>query len=525
MWQKVKSTIPAALKTPVTMAGNFMRPRSSPDELLGELFHEVQLRGLHADSKTFTDLVPAANRRKILKDYQEQRLQPDFDMELFIRQRFTHLASNSPTYHTVPGTEVREHIRNLWTVLKRQNYTDKGSLMALPYPYVVPGGRFSEQFYWDSYFVMLGLAAHGRYKMIEGMMKNYAFLIRKLGFIPTASRTYFISRSQPPYFSHMVRLLAKKRGKVVIASYLPYLLAEYRFWMKGSKELTGGVTAHRRVVLMPDGTILNRYYDAKQTPRPESYREDVETAEKAPHRRKQKVYLDLRAGAESGWDFSTRWFADYKNLHTIRTTDLIPVDLNCLLYDLERTIADGYDLLLQPLLAKRFREKALRRAAAISRYCWNEEAGFYFDYDHVKDEQSRSEHLAAVYPLFSQIATHDQARAVAAKLKKDFLQSGGLLTTRVDSGQQWDAPNGWAPLQWTAIQALRAYGYESLAATVKARWVAANLTIYSASHKLVEKYNVTNPYTVGGGGEYELQDGFGWTNGVLADLLAEDEAV
>jgi alpha,alpha-trehalase len=166
---------------------------------------------------------------------------------------------------------VSDHIAALWRHLERRNRRDRGSLIALPYAYIVPGGRFNEQFYWDSYFIMLGLAAENRWDMIEGMVKNYTYLMRKFGFIPTANRTYLLSRSQPPFFSHMVRLLVRHKGKLVLVEYLPYLLTEYRFWMKGRTKLAKQEhRAFARVVQMKNGELLNRYYDNKMTPRPES---------------------------------------------------------------------------------------------------------------------------------------------------------------------------------------------------------------------------------------------------------------
>ena len=348
------------------VSSGLLPPDASPDELLGELFQDVQLRRVHADGKTFVDLVPSARLKRVLKIYKAQRQRPDFDLKLFVQRYFQQYINQAEeAYEANPSNTPEEHINELWSVLQRSTYKQRGSLMALPYPYVVPGGRFSEQFYWDTYFIMLGLATAGRYDEIEGMMKNYAFLIRKVGYIPTASRTYLLSRSQPPFFAAMVRLLAEEKGKSSLVRYLPYMLKEYNFWMKGSKELSPDNPALHRVVLMPNGAILNRYFDKKRTPRPESYKEDVETAHAAKDRTASRVYLDLRAGAESGWDYSSRWFRDEKHIDTIHTTEIIPVDLNSLLYDLERTIADTYSYLHQSILAKRFRKRAERRAEAI----------------------------------------------------------------------------------------------------------------------------------------------------------------
>lgn len=294
--------------------------------------------------------------------------------------------------------------------------------------------------------------------------------------------------------------------------------------MKGYRSLAKREhNAFARVAQMPNGILLNRYYDNKKTPRPESVLDDLETANGAPSRQPDRLYLHLRAGAESGWDFSSRWFEDAKDIRTIHTADIIPVDLNCLLYELETTIAETYRLLYQPLLAKKFQAAAERRVQAIQEYCWNESEGFFVDYNFHKHQQMPHLTLAGVFPLYLKIATPAQAEAVAARIERDFLQKGGVVTTLIETGQQWEWPNGWAPLQWTTIVGLRNYGYHELAEEIKKRWIKTNLKVFQEKAKLVEKYDVVDPDRPGGGGEYPLQDGFGWTNGVLAALLAEDD--
>jgi alpha,alpha-trehalase len=302
------------------------------------------------------------------------------------------------------------------------------------------------------------------------------------------------------------------------------MLAEYRFWMKGRTKLAKREhKAYARVVQMPNGMYLNRYYDNRTSPRPESLHEDVMTAREAHDREAARLYLHLRAGAESGWDFSSRWFLDPHDIGTIHAADIIPVDLNCLLYQLETTIAESYRLLRNPLLAGKFQKLADRRAEAIQKYCWDENVRFFTDYNFHHNAPTGQLSLAAVFPLYVRIATKQQADAVAERLRRDFLRTGGLVTTLVENGQQWDAPNGWAPLQWIAIEGLRHYGHHDLASEIKHRWVTLNMKVFTEKHKLIEKYSVTTDHGLGGGGEYPLQDGFGWTNGVLAALLAENQ--
>lgn len=512
---KIKSSL-------VSSAGTLLLQPKSPDQSLGDIFSEVQKNQLFSDGKTFADLVPKSRIRSIKQEYELLKKDPHFNLKEFIDGHFYDLSStvhNKGEYTPNPADTIDEHIEKLWTHLERRNRLNRGSLIALPYAYIVPGGRFNEQFYWDSYFIMRGLAVDNHWDMIEGMVKNMAYLIRKFGHIPTANRTYFLSRSQPPLFSHMVRLLASHQGNQVLLEYLPYLLSEYRFWMKGRRKLA--VQEHKaylRVVEMPNGILLNRYYDNLITPRPESLREDTETASQSSDRMPDRVFLHLRAAAESGWDFSSRWFGDGKDINTIHTADIVPVDLNSLIYDLETTLASIYRLLYQPVLARRFEQQAERRKRAISEYCWNEETGLFHDYNFHHHEQTPVKSLASVVALFSGVASKEQAKRIAHQLQTDFLKPGGLVTTLRDTGQQWDSPNGWAPLQLFAVEGLRRYGYFDLAETIRMRWLTLNETIYKKHHKLVEKYDVVNNAQLGGGGEYPLQDGFGWTNGVYKAL-------
>ncbi len=510
----------------VSTAGALMLTKASPDEVLGELFDKVQHHQVYDDGKTFVDLIPRKRLKQIKKEYLVEKDDPHFDLQEFVNRHFYEFEHKAPTYFSNKKNSPRKHIRELWSVLERRNRRDRGSLVAIPYPYIVPGGRFSEQYYWDSYFSMLGLAADGRWSMIENMLRNCSYMIRKFGFIPNGNRTYLLSRSQPPFFSHMVKLLARHQNRTLtLLEYLPYMLGEYRFWTRGKKTLKkmDEASALRRVVRMPDGSMLGRYFDNKKTPRPESLREDRGTAAETSEDVSEKLYLDLRAGAESGWDFSSRWFKDASEIKSIHTTDIVPIDLNCLLYHQESMIAETYQLMFQPLLARKFRRLAERRVNAINRYLWDEKEQFFVDYDFRAGKPTGRITLAGVFPLYTKIATHAQAKAVAERLERDFLKKGGLVTTLLDTGQQWDSPNGWAPLHWVAIQGLREYGYHKLADEIKKRWLKTCLDVYKTEGKMVEKYNVVTPNKLGGGGEYQLQDGFGWTNGVLAALLAEDD--
>jgi alpha,alpha-trehalase len=272
-------------------------------------------------------------------------------------------------------------------------------------------------------------------------------------------------------------------------------------------------------VRLKDGTLFNRYWDDRDSPRDESYREDVLTA-RASGRPAAEVYRDLRAAAESGWDFSSRWLADGKTLATIRTTALVPVDLNSLLFHLEATLAKAYELAHKPEKAAELNTRAARRRAAVRRHLWDSGSGVYTDYLWLEGVPSRKVTAASLYPLFFGLATESDANRVARVVRAHLLKPGGLVTTTLESGQQWDAPNGWAPLQWIAVKGLAAYGENDLAQTIASRWMNNVVATYRRTGKLMEKYDVVDTSLASGGGEYPSQDGFGWTNGVLRKLLA-----
>ena len=485
---------------------------------LSPLFEDVQMNHILPDGKTFVDCLPKYPLEEINKNYLQQKDIQGFNLEQFIAENFDMPAANTTGYKSDTSKSVAENIESLWDVLTRKPDNTIGSLIPLPYSYIVPGGRFGEIYYWDSYFTMLGLKASGKNEMLENMVNNFSYLIDRVGYIPNGNRTYYIGRSQPPFYSLMVKLLAFTKGEKILPAYLVQLEKEYKFWMKGAATLAIKNSAAHHAVRMPDGEILNRYWDENDSPRPESFREDVELAHQSKQEQKE-LYRHLRAGAESGWDFSSRWFRDEKSFNTIHTTEIIPVDLNCLLLYLEQTIAEAYQLTGNNESAKKYNAFAEKRKTAIQKYCWNNQQDFYFDYDWTQGKQKQSFSLAGMFPLFFKIADNEQSDKVAAVIKEQFIKSGGAVSTLVTTGQQWDAPNGWAPLQWITIVGLENYGHHALAKSIANKWIKLNTDVFNRTGKLMEKYNVVDTNLEAGGGEYPGQDGFGWTNGVLLALI------
>jgi alpha,alpha-trehalase len=499
---------------------------SPPSVEFGELYDAVQMSGLFSDQKTFADAIPDKPPSQILADYQKQKQLPGFDLKAFVTLHFATPKEHFDVYERRPNRSVSDYINDMWQVLRREpdEIEPYSSLLPLGRPYIVPGGRFREIYYWDSYFTMLGLEQDGQHALARDMLQNFASLIDRYGHVPNGNRSYYLSRSQPPFFSSMVELIAARDGDQLFVDYLPELRAEYDYWMEGAEKLVPG-SAHRHVLRLPDGALLNRYWDDRATPRDESYRKDIETAHRA-NRPAAEVYEDLRAGGESGWDFTSRWLADGKDLSTIRTTAIAPVDLNTLMMHLEETLAKAYQLKGDLEEAQRYRALADNRRATIGRLMWNAKAGFFVDYLWQEGRQSDTLSAATVFPLYFGMATPEQAHAIAAAVRERLLEPGGLGTTLLDNGQQWDRPNGWAPMQYLAIEGLSKNGERDLAYEIADRWLRKNIQGYSHTGVLVEKYDVTQGpaqrgHGGGGGGEYELQLGFGWTNGVLAKLMAE----
>jgi alpha,alpha-trehalase len=508
-------------EAPVTQVDATTVNLAGPDERFDELFIAVQISGLFSDSKTFVDAIPLYADEEILDAYQHRKNQPGFNLRDFVAENFAVPLDNPTHFVTDPAKSAAEHINILWDVLTRQPgaVVDSGTLIPIPKHYVVPGGRFREIYYWDSYFTMLGLQASGRWDLIDDMVENFSYLIDTLGFIPNGNRTYYLTRSQPPFYSLMVKLLDGERGEGTLQKYIVQLQKEYDFWMDGAGTLTHEAPAHRRAVLLPDGAIMNRYWDDRATPRPESYVEDIELVK--AHRIPVERYRDIRAAAESGWDFSGRWFKDHAKMTSIHTTEIIPVDLNALLYHHETVLAEAYQQAGNEYLAKKFTVVAEKRKQALQSYMWDGRDGFFHDYDFIAKRQTNNKTLAAMFPLYFKIAEQQQALRVADTIQNQFLKPGGVTTTLNDTHQQWDAPNGWAPLQWITIKGLQNYQQNTLAETIRKRWIAVNLRVYKNTGKMVEKYNVYDIGLEAGGGEYPVQDGFGWTNGVLLKLLEQ----
>jgi len=488
-----------------------------PSHLFGTLFEAVQQNAVFADSKTFADAVPLRAPHRIVADWESSHDLDGGQLREFVQKNFE-LPSEREEVPTGAG-DLSQYIAELWPHLTREPIMPQSgaSSLALPHKHVVPGGRFRELYYWDSYFTMLGIARSGRQDLVEEMIAAFGYLLDCHGMIPNGTRTYYLSRSHPPVF-YLMTTLSRRQSPEDRAERLRWMRIEHRFWMDGSSDLTCG-ESHRRVVRLQDGALLNRYWDDRAEPRDESWREDVALAELKNEGDREQLWRDLRAAAESGWDFSSRWLADPSDLGTIRTTRLLPVDLNCLLLGLEQSIAKEAKALGNFVLAEDYRSRAEMRLRAIKRHLWNEPGGFFADFDLDRDSVNGRLTAATAFTLFTGIASPAEAARIKAALLS--LQGdGGIKTTPIYSVQQWDAPNGWAPLQWIAIRGLAAYGYNEVAGIIAESWVRMVEGHFDQTGLLVEKYDV-DARLGGSGGEYPPVIGFGWTNGVTLTLLED----
>ena len=399
-------TIRAAGATPAgTVARNCHC--DPPQVLFKNLFIAVQSAQLFPDSKTFADAVPKSAPAQILSRFDAAKPVSREALQAFVAENFTLPAQLSGTELPVAEhVSITRHIDLLWDQLTRTTTSAPpySSLLPLPEPYVVPGGRFRELYYWDSYFTMLGLVESGRHDLVEHMVRDFASLIDTYGHVPNGTRTYYLSRSQPPFFYAMVGLLSSDDPcGFVLRVICRNCGANTRSGCKARK----GWAEARRIAgssLCPMAPCSTAIGTMRDTPRDESYREDTALAQRErPH--SETVYRDVRAAAESGWDFSSRWFADGKTLETIDTTEIIPIDLNSLLFGLEQAIGAGCARAHDAACATEFAHRAAARRAAVNRYLWDSAIGVFHDYRWVKREQVPRLSAATLYPLFAALAS------------------------------------------------------------------------------------------------------------------------
>lgn len=515
-------------------AVNFLRsiimgPYKNHIQLSGELFEAVQKKDLFLNGKKFVDMTPKKDPETILRLWKKLKDEPGFDLKQFVLNYFNVPEEFHQVMKIERKKECREHVKALWPGLFRRAdkaISDLDSLLPLPHPYVVREIRFREIYYWDSYFTAQGLRADGHESMILNMAENFKYLVETYGYVPNGNRVYYLSRSQPPFFAPLAEMVIHLYGDEKIGTFLPAVEKEYDFWMKTERK-----TEHRAVEIVTEETDeedektvktthrMNRYWDEYPKPRVESWNADMKAAKNLISKERTRLFRDIRAACESGWDFSSRWFGDGENLSTIDTTNILPVDLNTLIWYMERKISKWNAKLGNDQKAREFELKAYQRKKSINKLMWSKSEGFFFDYHIVNHKKTPAWSLASVYPLYFELATKEQAIQIADHLEHKFLKRGGLVTTLHKSGHQWDAPNGWAHLHWLAVVGLKRYGFNDLSDEISRRWRSCNENVFQRTGKMAEKYNVIDLNRYADDNDLLMQDGFGSTNGVYSALV------
>lgn len=462
--------------------------------------------------------------------------------------------------------ECRVEVRNLPRTINHMgdvtvaDVPEEG-LLYLPHPYVVPGGRFNEMYGWDSYFILLGLVADKRTDLVRDMVENFFFEIENYGSILNANRTYYLTRSQPPFLTSMIReLYEHPGGKPLSRTWLTraygYAKRDYNVWTS-APHLAGDTGLARYSDLgsgpVPEMADDSAYYgdvirwllahpnvkaeyllDAPEKPTADRASElaktscDVTTSKVCAaawvdgHRLSAAFYSGDRAMRESGFDTSFR-FGPFSG----STDHYAPVCLNSLLYKYERDMAHFATLLGRNAEAAQWNRRAAARKEAINRLLWDAKKGMFFDYDFVEHRPSPYNYVTTFYPLWAGLASHEQAAALRLHLPL-FERAGGMATSDFDSGTQWDLPFGWAPTTWLTVKGLSQYGFTPDATRIATNFSQTVLENFLHDGTIREKYNV-----VSGSANVEVATGyksnvvgFGWTNGAYLqmDRLLADAA-
>lgn len=361
---------------------------------------------------------------------------------------------------------------------------DSKTSIALPNKFMSPtakGGSFeNDQFYWDSYFVILGLVESDETDLAKGMVENFAYLFNKYGIIPSRNKYYNLGISQPPFFTSMIlEVFQKTKDENWLAEMADIAEQELEQYWKDRKHLTY--------------KGLSKYCD--------------------------HWYTHTTAEHESGWDMTSRFHEKCLNY--------LPVDLNSLLYKYEKDLSHTNDILENKEQSEKYEKDAKIRKETINKFMWNEQKGFYFDYNYKNKKQSNFYSLAGFYPMWANIASKEQAEKMKENLDV-FECEGGLANTQKEGlskeFKQWDYPNGWPNQQWVVVQGLLNYGYKKDAKRIMKKWIDMNKKVYNDTEVFWEKYNVVK-LDKGKSGRYPTQKGFGWTDEIFVKMMKTLEKI
>ena len=511
----------------------------------GNLLRTVQMARIFNDSKTFVDMRLQKDASEVLQAF--KALPPNVsNMQVaeFVSKNF------HPEGHDLEGwtppdwiekpemigkvkdlnlRDFASKLNGLWRKLGRnisdeaRRSPDRSSLIVVSNPFIVPGGRFREYYYWDSYWVINGLLICEMRDTARGMIDNFIELVKTFGFVPNGGRIYYTNRSQPPFLIPIVDLYLNYTGDIeYVKSILDTLEKEYSFWRQNRTvevEISSGQKYN-----------LSIYAANMDTPRPESYFEDVHTAQGVPDDVKPTLYQDIASAAESGWDFSTRWFnrtsTGQGSLSSTKTRQIVPTDLNSVLYYCEKLLMKFSSLAGNTHKVNMYERYGEARRDAIQAVLWDNETGLWLDYDRQLKKKRQSFYASSVVALWAGVHQGDVSQEMdvfrTLQRLKVLDYPGGFPTSLFPSGQQWDFPNAWPPLQHILIAGFAQSSDKELkdeALKFAQKWITTNYKAWRSAGHMFEKFNVSVQGTPGGGGEYSIQVGFGWTNGVVLDLL------
>ncbi|XP_037033248.1 trehalase-like isoform X4 [Bradysia coprophila] len=514
----------------------------------GELLDTVQMAKIFPDSKTFVDMKlkqTPAKTLELFKKWQEDH--PNYnqtDVESFVNSTFDEPGSEfetwvpsdhkeNPAFLTnITDADYRQwasDLNTLWLQLGRKmkdevkRNQDLYSIIYVDHPVIVPGGRFREFYYWDSYWIVKGLLHCEMYTTVKGMLTNFLDIVQRFGFVPNGGRIYYSGRSQPPLLTAMVKAYHDATGDTdFLRTATPVLEREFQYWL------------NNHTVIVNDH-VFAVYGDTTCGPRPESYYEDKETGVQfATDIDKENHYSELKAAAESGMDFSSRWFinngTNQGTLVDLKCRSIVPVDLNAFLFSVAKNLAQFSLKLGNETKAAEYEAKAQEMFDAIHSVLWHDDVGAWLDYD-LENKKRRDYFVPSnLVPLYVGCYNKADEANVTEKVLSyierhglnDFI--GGVPNTLERTGEQWDFPNVWPPMQHMLIEGLANLNDEraqTMSLDWAARWTRSNFLGYKDSFVMYEKYSALELGGHGGGGEYDIQIGFGWTNGVIMDLLAK----
>ncbi|VDD87297.1 unnamed protein product [Enterobius vermicularis] len=513
----------------------------------GRLLEAVNIHKIFNDSKTFVDMPMKYDANETLAAFNE--LFGDVPLENIPKED---LIKFLDTYFLPPGSELLDctptdwnpyppklmkiadpllrhwalDLNNIWKMLCKKidpaikTQESRSSLIYVPHEFIMPGGRFREFYYWDAFWIAKGLLASDMYETTRRMIENLAYIVDKYGFVPNGGRIYYLQRSQPPMLIPMVYEYFESTQDInFVRSIMPTLKKEFDFWQK---HRTVNVTMKNK-----QRYIVYQYRTKSNVPRAESFREDILTAHEVEN--KPKLWQDLASAAESGWDFSTRWFRERNTLSSLETTKILPVDLNAfmcwnmdILEYLNEKIGDR-------AVSETYRDMRTNFRNAMHNVFYNRTLGAWFDYNMRTKQHNTRFYLSIAAPLYTG-CYHSLNQQKSARLFKLMERVGafsypGGVPTSLDrkSLEQWDFPNGFGPLNFMVIEGLRKSENPEMqdqAFRIAHKWIMSNYRVFRKTGYMWEKYNVIGLYSSpGAGGEYAVQDGFGFTNGVILDLL------